>query len=154
LLIPEVNQLITMDIFLDNYMYLNKDEKCDWDYYQKCFENILTHYKVIPAQLPVLNSFTSFYSKEIPFVHKSWTVLKEKFKFKLCIVTYQISWLTAPSRYSAGTICKATHPYFFGLLDLKNDFGRALIRPETVADKISEIFEPLEIDFEENKKFS
>ncbi len=37
---------------------------------------------------------------------------------------------------------------------LKNDFGRVLIRPETLADKIIELIHPVELDFEEDKAFS
>lgn len=37
---------------------------------------------------------------------------------------------------------------------LKEDFGRALIRLETLADKIIELIHPVELDFEEDKAFS
>ena len=37
---------------------------------------------------------------------------------------------------------------------LKHDFGRVLIRPETLADKIIELIHPVELDFEEDKAFS
>lgn len=37
---------------------------------------------------------------------------------------------------------------------LKRDFGRVLIRPETLADKIIELVHPIELDFEEDKAFS
>src|ERR1700761_5981445 len=37
---------------------------------------------------------------------------------------------------------------------LKKDFGRALIRPETLADKLIELIHPVELDFSEDKAFS
>jgi hypothetical protein len=37
---------------------------------------------------------------------------------------------------------------------LKQDFGRVLIRRETLADKIVELVHPVEIDFAEDKAFS
>jgi hypothetical protein len=37
---------------------------------------------------------------------------------------------------------------------LKQDFGRVLIRRETLTDKIAELVHPVEIDFEEDKAFS
>ncbi len=37
---------------------------------------------------------------------------------------------------------------------LKNNFGRILIRRETLSDKIQEIIHPLELDFKEDKAFS
>jgi len=42
----------------------------------------------------------------------------------------------------------------WGLAYLKHDFGRVLIRKETLADKIIELVHPVEIDFHEDKAFS
>jgi hypothetical protein len=42
----------------------------------------------------------------------------------------------------------------WALAYLKKDFGRVLIRPETLADKIIELVHPVELDFEEDKAFS
>jgi len=36
----------------------------------------------------------------------------------------------------------------------KKDFGRVLIRPETLADKIIELIHPVELDFDDDKAFS
>lgn len=41
-----------------------------------------------------------------------------------------------------------------GITHLKKDYGSVLIRPETISDKISELFNRKEIDFDANKKFS
>jgi hypothetical protein len=42
----------------------------------------------------------------------------------------------------------------WALAYLKHNFGRVLIRPETLHDKIVELIHPLEIDFKEDKAFS
>jgi len=42
----------------------------------------------------------------------------------------------------------------WALAYLKKDFGRVLIRPETLVDKIIELVHPVELDFEEDKAFS
>ncbi|WP_428330718.1 hypothetical protein [Mucilaginibacter sp.] len=42
----------------------------------------------------------------------------------------------------------------WALAYLKHNFGRVLIRPETLADKIIELIHPVELDFEEDKAFS
>lgn len=42
----------------------------------------------------------------------------------------------------------------WGLAYLKKDFGRVLIRPETLADKIIELVHPVELDFDDDKAFS
>jgi len=47
------------------------------------------------------------------------------------------------------------HEYHtWALAYLKKDFGRVLIRPETLADKLIELVHPVELDFAEDKAFS
>ncbi len=43
---------------------------------------------------------------------------------------------------------------FVGMGQLQKDYGHVYIRPETIADKINEWVNPIEIDFKTNKKFS
>jgi hypothetical protein len=42
----------------------------------------------------------------------------------------------------------------FALAYLKKDFGRIMIRPETLRDKLLELIHPIELDFDEDKAFS
>ncbi|MBS1530544.1 MAG: hypothetical protein JSU01_09570 [Bacteroidetes bacterium] len=53
---------------------------------------------------------------------------------------------------------RPTYDYYeyqtWALAYLKKDFGRVLIRPETLADKLIELVHPVELDFEEDKAFS
>jgi hypothetical protein len=42
----------------------------------------------------------------------------------------------------------------WALAYLKKDCGRALIRPETLADKLIELVHPVELDFDDDKAFS
>ena len=42
----------------------------------------------------------------------------------------------------------------WALCYVKQDFGRVMIRPETLADKIIELIHPIELDFKEDKAFS
>jgi len=42
----------------------------------------------------------------------------------------------------------------WALAYVKHNFGRVLIRPETLTDKILELVHPIEIDFKEDKAFS
>ncbi|ASU33809.1 hypothetical protein [Mucilaginibacter xinganensis] len=42
----------------------------------------------------------------------------------------------------------------WGLAYLKKDFGRVMIRLETLADKLIELLHPVELDFDEDKAFS
>jgi len=42
----------------------------------------------------------------------------------------------------------------FGIAILRRDYGRVLIRPETISDKINDLFLNLDIDFDFDKEFS
>jgi hypothetical protein len=42
----------------------------------------------------------------------------------------------------------------WGILFLKNNFGHILIKPETILDKIHELINPIELDFEDDRHFS
>ncbi|MDP9048476.1 MAG: hypothetical protein M3N14_10085 [Bacteroidota bacterium] len=57
---------------------------------------------------------------------------------------------------SAGvkTIVDHYENHTWALAFLKRDFGRVLIRRETLTDKIVELVHPVELDFEEDKPFS
>jgi len=43
---------------------------------------------------------------------------------------------------------------FWGYYKLKEDYGHILIRTETILDKIHELINPIELDFEDDKTFS
>jgi len=53
-----------------------------------------------------------------------------------------------------GAIANLCEYQTWALAYLKNDFGRVMIRRETLADKIIELIHPIELDFEEDKPFS
>jgi hypothetical protein len=66
--------------------------------------------------------------------------------------------LFVENQYKAGGINKRVEDYhecqIWALAYLKQDFGRVLIRRETLADKIVELMHPVELDFKEDKPFS
>lgn len=47
-----------------------------------------------------------------------------------------------------------TEMEFAGIATLRKDYGHVFIRPETLADKITELVCPVEIDFDSDKEFS
>ncbi|MDB5087361.1 MAG: hypothetical protein JWR09_1355 [Mucilaginibacter sp.] len=56
--------------------------------------------------------------------------------------------------FGKGHISGACEYQTWALAYLKHDFGRILIRRETLADKIIELIHPVELDFAEDKAFS
>ena len=57
-------------------------------------------------------------------------------------------------RNASGVITDHYEHQTWALAYLKNDFGRVLIRPETLRDKLIELIHPVELDFSEDKAFS
>jgi len=53
-----------------------------------------------------------------------------------------------------GSMSEYLDYHVWGLAYVKRDFGRVLIRRETLADKIVELVHPVELDFAEDKPFS
>ncbi len=82
-----------------------------------------------------------------------WKVFDSISQFKLCLISYSNTFEVVNSA-TGGHMAEESNNYFVGFLKLNKDFGHTLIRPETFKDKINEIFNPVEIDFNEYKKFS
>jgi hypothetical protein len=61
---------------------------------------------------------------------------------------------TQTKNFSKGSTAACKEYQTWALAYLKHDFGRVLIRRETLADKIIELVHPVELDFEEDKPFS
>ncbi|HNU89573.1 MAG TPA: hypothetical protein PKJ94_14835 [Ferruginibacter sp.] len=63
-------------------------------------------------------------------------------------ISYRVG---AGSRYSPGT---HTEYQTWGITSLKNAYGHILIKPETFLDKIHELINSVELDFEDDREFS
>jgi hypothetical protein len=61
---------------------------------------------------------------------------------------------TQTKNFEKGSIAGCMEHQTWALAYLKHDFGRVLIRRETLADKIIELVHHVELDFEEDKAFS
>lgn len=59
-----------------------------------------------------------------------------------------------PRHYGKGRLSGGIEHHIWALAYLKHNFGRVLIRRETLADKIIELVHPVELDFAEDKTFS
>jgi hypothetical protein len=103
--------------------------------------------------------------EEIDRLQQTYTALKDKFNiqltgninfqleqfevFKHCFdVNIRDSYVIKEDGNSSYVLFVETHS------KTPNNFGRVLIRPETLRDKIVELIHPLEIDFKEDNAFS
>lgn len=131
---------------------LPENEEEFWSYCLGCLDNIATIYNIRNTALPEINIFNFITSKQNPNYFNAWKVSDSKSFFELCLVSYEIVYFTAS--HTGGHKHTDSHLYFFGHLNLTTDFGNALIRPETLEDKITELFDSVEIDFKTYPKFS
>ena len=61
---------------------------------------------------------------------------------------------TQSDGYHAGEHLDVYKYFVWGFLSLKKDFGRALIRKETFADRVLNVVHPVELEFKDDKAFS
>jgi hypothetical protein len=91
------------------------------------------------------------------FKHYSYLNLRGSFVIKQCDNDCYIFFIEVHFKHrDKGHLHITEHieHQIWALAYLKHDFGRILIRPETLADKIIEIIHPVEVDFKEDKAFS
>jgi hypothetical protein len=141
-----------INILPKNFDTLLTNEREIWKEAQVCIEKITNEFELAPTTKPPINNFYLLTSKRKPTHFTAWKVTKARETFKLCLIQYESSYT------SAGPVGGYTHLdtslYLFGQLSLKKDFGISLIRPETLQDKLSELFVPAEIDLKDYPLFS
>jgi hypothetical protein len=99
-----------------------------------------------------LAKFHIFNSQQNVDFIDAWLIKNDEADFALCCVDID-STLNLRSYFSSLNETQ-THSFLFAYLKTKNDFSRSYIRPETISDKMTELFQSAEIDFEEDPIFS
>ena len=135
-----------------NFDLFSDKDKENWLCSQQCIENIAQEFDIKTTVTPSLKDFSIIASKLNPIHFNAWRVGHSGNAFNLCLVKYDITYNTAGP--FGGSTHLDTHLYFFGHLNLKQDFGVGLIRPETIVDKIGELFESIDIDFKSHPNLS
>src|SRR5438067_1781998 len=82
------------------------------------------------------------------------TNLRDSYVIKQAGNDCYILFIEARYKHKDPTSKRITYSYEYqtwALAYLKQDFGRVMIRPETLADKILELIHPIELDFAEDK---
>ncbi|MCU4163776.1 hypothetical protein [Carboxylicivirga caseinilyticus] len=131
---------------------LNESDRNEWLKVKDISSELRKHYQITGTRNPLIKKFHLFADKQKPIFFNSWRVNSASNSFSLCLIEYQTSY------QSVSTFGASTHTsndkYFFGHLSIMKDFGHTLIRPETLGDKIAELFNPVEIDIKGYWKFS
>lgn len=127
-------------------------EREEWEYVNECFKELNKHFEILSAENPQIRDFHMFKGKRKPVYFNSWRIQRKDHAFVLCLIEYKIEWQEASPW--GGSTRTDSHKYFFGYLNLNTSFGLTYIKPETLVDKINELYNPIELDFSENKTFS
>jgi len=129
------------------------DDKVAWMEMNKWIEELARHYKVQRVTSPVLSEFNLVLERNWFSIHNTYRIQFEHLSVNLLGVKYNKPTVKLLNRHGS-PIDSSEHIYFWGYLRLKANYGKILIRPETLTDKIEELFEKVEIDFEEQKEFN
>ena len=135
-----------------NYSSLSIEEREEWTEIKRVFDMLGKVYHITKGKRPILKDFLMINEKEKPAHVDTYNFKKDSEEFKTCIIQYRIRYNEAIVR--GGSIRTATHKYLFGFKKTKKEFGKAYLRPETIGDKISEFFQPIELDITGFEKFN
>jgi hypothetical protein len=143
-----------MHILPTNYPNFPEHDKQVWNNIQTWFTELGAKYGVSITEYPDLQHFEMLAKHSEYVLWKSLSIKFSAFNFKLLITEYSVGYYKDIKRKNLESDYKSEHLYFWGYLQLKESYGRVLIRPETLKDKIEEFFEPVELDFKQNTAFS
>jgi hypothetical protein len=127
---------------------INEERKAFQKMIKESIEHVTTELDLKPETKPDLNSFYLVNSLNEPLVWESFRSTNPLMPVQLCIIQY-LSEVHIGKHKKSGK-----ESYFFAILTLKKEFPHTLIYPETLSEKIADIFTKAELDFEDQKKFS
>ena len=127
--------------------FYTEEERLAYEIIIAALTNLPKEIEIKRVNFQDLKNFFSI-SKKIDFKKvKTWKIFNKPNSFYLCFSNFT-------NIYVSKFKYKEDQNYIFGILDLKKDFGEVLICPETLSNKIFELFNPIELDFESHPKFS
>jgi hypothetical protein len=70
--------------------------------------------------------------------------------------TFYLNFIEVAYKTGGGKYSSSSHIEYqtWGSIELKNDFGHILIKPETFLDKVYDFINPMDVDFDDDKEFS
>ena len=140
-----------INILPEDYSSLHDSDRENWDHIRACLLEVEKDFSMRSTSNPRVNHFHILAAKMKRVHFHTWLIERSGHSFRLCLVQYDILYAPRPRSNERGIDSSL---YFIGQLDLKKDFGVAVIRPETLEDKINELFEPIEMDFKSHLLFS
>jgi len=136
----------------DNFFRSSKSSKEQQRLCQHSLENIFAQFGNSETSIVTIEKFAMAADARHLHTIFSWRIGNKLNAFTLTLVEYGIEYINARRTIASGAT--EYHLYLVGHLELNKDFGISLIRPESIKDKVLEMFLPVEIDFAEAPEFS
>lgn len=127
---------------------IREEEKAFFQMIKESIDYVTTEFNLQPEPVPDLKNFFLVNSLREPLVRESFISSNPLLPIQICIIQYL-------SEVHIGKVKKSgRESYFFAMLTLSKEFPHTLIYPETISEKIAEVFIKTEMDFNDQKKFS
>lgn len=133
---------------MENFIDTTKE---DYDFVQEVIEDLKLKYTDLSAGHINIPYKDYFLVKEYIGIKNLETVLIKKAQAEVFVSFIQAEYAVPPRRDGSGS---ATAILALVAVKLPKNFGHIFIKEETIIDKIREVFQPLELDFKEDKPFS
>jgi hypothetical protein len=140
--------------FADLYRCVPNSEECK--NLSQALASIATEYELSMAGSAEKEKVKSFFAEfdslkghEVEHLINVLKVQRSNLSFDLIIVGLDFS-----SQRGSQSRSKIIEYEMLALISIKKDLGKVFISPESFIDKVSEFFNPIEIDFPEDKAFS
>jgi hypothetical protein len=149
-----MDKLFRQTEFADLYRCVPNSEECK--NLSQALASIAAEYELSmagPAEKEkikvMLEDFDSLKGHEVEHLINVLKVARSNQSFDLIIVGLDFS-----GQRSSQGMSKVIEYEMLALISIKKDLGKVFISPESFIDKVSEFFNPIEIDFPEDKAFS
>jgi hypothetical protein len=149
-----MDKLFRQSEFADIYRCLPNSNECN--ILSNAFASIAGEYELSLAGnsekagiTNILSNFDSLKGHETEHIINVLKVKKSNLFFSLIIVGLDFS-----AQRGSKSLSKEFEYEMLALVHLNKDLGKVYISPESIPDKISEFFNPVEIDFPDDKAFS
>jgi hypothetical protein len=136
----------------ENYGFDNLFNRDDWEKIQGILLGLEKHYKLDPCPPPALDEFEIFKAKQSTRLIGAWRIIKDHHQFVLCLLDYAHSYESAGNQ--GGFIHTDVDKYFWGYLQSNVNAEPTYIRPESLRDKILELFHSTETKIPAYPEFS
>lgn len=138
-----------MSFLPSNFLIFDKEEQELWLEINSWLTELNSVCLVQKCRRPFISKFDLWKDREGIKIQNGYKISLGNLSFNFIALKY-----TVELRGGKGRVYEEEHTYFWGYIPLKENHGKALIRPENIIDKVAEYIKKTEIDFEGHWNFN